>query len=157
MTTTLGIGVIGMGWMGTAHSRSYRLVNDRFHDAGVRARLVEPRRVESEAAARRLESLRMRSKLGLQAPTHVFDEGRCMHGASQPAGRRDRAAVGHVSYETHAVVQVPDPDGCKASRLIEAGADVNAVDAYGRTALAQIEALEDTAIVALLREAASNR
>lgn len=40
MTTTLGIGVIGMGWMGTVHSRSYRMANDRYHDAGVRARLV---------------------------------------------------------------------------------------------------------------------
>ena len=40
MAQEIGIGVIGMGWMGTAHSRSYRLVNDRFHDSGVRARLV---------------------------------------------------------------------------------------------------------------------
>ena len=40
MITTLGIGVIGMGWMGTVHSRSYRMANDRFHDSGVRARLV---------------------------------------------------------------------------------------------------------------------
>ena len=29
-----------MGWMGTVHSRSYRQVNDRFHDAGFRADLV---------------------------------------------------------------------------------------------------------------------
>ena len=40
MAQEIGIGVIGMGWMGTVHSRSYRLVNDRFHDCGVRARLV---------------------------------------------------------------------------------------------------------------------
>ncbi|MFZ1753260.1 MAG: Gfo/Idh/MocA family oxidoreductase [Caldilineaceae bacterium] len=31
---------MGMGWMGTVHSRSYRMVNDRFHDSPVRARLV---------------------------------------------------------------------------------------------------------------------
>ena len=40
MAQEIGIGVIGMGWMGTVHSRSYRLVNDRFHDSDVRARLV---------------------------------------------------------------------------------------------------------------------
>ena len=40
MVQEIGIGVIGMGWMGTAHSRSYRLANDRFHDSGVRTRLV---------------------------------------------------------------------------------------------------------------------
>jgi len=38
--TTINVGVIGMGWMGSAHSRSYRAVMDRFYDKGVRARLV---------------------------------------------------------------------------------------------------------------------
>jgi predicted dehydrogenase len=40
MKHTLGIGVIGMGWMGMVHSRGYRQANDRFHESGVRARLV---------------------------------------------------------------------------------------------------------------------
>lgn len=40
MTKTIGVGVIGMGWMGMAHSRSYSLVGDRFCDKGVSARLV---------------------------------------------------------------------------------------------------------------------
>ena len=40
MRRTIGIGVVGMGWMGDAHSRSYRLVGDRFRDRGVDARLV---------------------------------------------------------------------------------------------------------------------
>ncbi len=40
MARTVGIGVIGMGWMGEVHSRSYRLVRDRFHDRGIDARLV---------------------------------------------------------------------------------------------------------------------
>lgn len=40
MSQEIGIGVIGMGWMGTVHSRSYRQVNDRFYDSGIRARLV---------------------------------------------------------------------------------------------------------------------
>jgi predicted dehydrogenase len=34
------IGVIGMGWMGEAHSRAYRLVSDRFAERGISARLV---------------------------------------------------------------------------------------------------------------------
>jgi predicted dehydrogenase len=40
MTRTIGIGVIGMGWMGEAHSRAYNQVADRFHEAGLRPRLV---------------------------------------------------------------------------------------------------------------------
>lgn len=37
---TVGVGVIGMGWMGTAHSRAYKAVQDRFHDARIEARLI---------------------------------------------------------------------------------------------------------------------
>ncbi|MFN8492898.1 MAG: Gfo/Idh/MocA family oxidoreductase [Caldilineaceae bacterium] len=40
MATTLGIGVIGMGWMGMAHSRAYRNIPDRFYDSGIRPKLV---------------------------------------------------------------------------------------------------------------------
>src|SRR5215472_15765786 len=29
-----------MGWMGTVHSRSYRILSDRFHNDAIRARLV---------------------------------------------------------------------------------------------------------------------
>lgn len=38
--TTIGIGVIGMGWMGQTHSRAYKLIKDRFFDAGIEPRLV---------------------------------------------------------------------------------------------------------------------
>jgi predicted dehydrogenase len=40
MTRTIGIGVIGMGWMGGVHSRAYRQIADRFGDSGIRPRLV---------------------------------------------------------------------------------------------------------------------
>jgi predicted dehydrogenase len=40
MRQTIGVGVIGMGWMGTVHSRAYRAVADRFHDSGFEAKLV---------------------------------------------------------------------------------------------------------------------
>jgi predicted dehydrogenase len=40
MTHTIGIGVIGMGWMGEVHSRAYREIQDRFYDSGIQARLV---------------------------------------------------------------------------------------------------------------------
>ncbi|MCY3762754.1 MAG: gfo/Idh/MocA family oxidoreductase, partial [Gemmatimonadetes bacterium] len=40
MARTTGIGVIGMGWMGQVHSRSYRTVADRFWDSGLQPRLV---------------------------------------------------------------------------------------------------------------------
>ena len=40
MARTIGIGVIGMGWMRTVHSRSYRNLADRFHSAGLRAQMI---------------------------------------------------------------------------------------------------------------------
>lgn len=40
MTQTIGIGVIGMGWMGEVHSRSYRAIPDRFYESGIQPRLV---------------------------------------------------------------------------------------------------------------------
>ena len=40
MTQAIGIGVIGMGWMGMAHSRAYRNISDRFYDSGIRPKLV---------------------------------------------------------------------------------------------------------------------
>ncbi|MBC7813159.1 MAG: Gfo/Idh/MocA family oxidoreductase [Burkholderiales bacterium] len=36
----IGVGVIGMGWMGQVHSRSYQMISQRFPDAGLSARLV---------------------------------------------------------------------------------------------------------------------
>jgi predicted dehydrogenase len=40
MVRTIGVGVIGMGWMGQVHSRSYNQIRDRFHGSGVVPRLV---------------------------------------------------------------------------------------------------------------------
>lgn len=40
MGRVVGVGVIGMGWMGEAHSRAYRLVSDRFAERGILARLI---------------------------------------------------------------------------------------------------------------------
>jgi len=36
----IGVGVIGMGWMGMAHSRAYRQVADRFYDSNFQPRMV---------------------------------------------------------------------------------------------------------------------
>ncbi|MDB5076066.1 MAG: putative oxidoreductase [Chloroflexi bacterium] len=38
--TQIGIGVIGMGWMGGVHSRAYNQIPDRFHDQGIESRLI---------------------------------------------------------------------------------------------------------------------
>jgi predicted dehydrogenase len=51
MTKIVGIGLIGAGWMGTAHSRAYLQAFDRFPDSGIRARLVTCAD-ESESRAR---------------------------------------------------------------------------------------------------------
>jgi predicted dehydrogenase len=40
MTTTIGIGVIGFGWMGQAHSRAFRDIPVYFPDSGIDPRLV---------------------------------------------------------------------------------------------------------------------
>jgi predicted dehydrogenase len=40
LTTTIGVGVIGFGWMGQAHSRAYRNIPVYFPDEGIRPRLV---------------------------------------------------------------------------------------------------------------------
>lgn len=40
MRKTVGVGVIGMGWMGECHSRSYRAITDRFYEDGIDPRLV---------------------------------------------------------------------------------------------------------------------
>ena len=40
MSKIIGIGVIGMGWMGQVHSRSYRQVPDRFRESGIVPRLI---------------------------------------------------------------------------------------------------------------------
>jgi predicted dehydrogenase len=56
MTHTIGIGVIGMGWMGEAHSRSYRAIPDRFAASGIQPRLVacaDSVAARAEAAQRR--------------------------------------------------------------------------------------------------------
>ena len=48
--TTVGIGLVGFGWMGQAHSRAYRDLPVYFQDAGIRPRLVvESKEVEVEA------------------------------------------------------------------------------------------------------------
>lgn len=40
MHRTIGIGIIGMGWMGDVHSRSYNTLPDRFHESGIVPRLI---------------------------------------------------------------------------------------------------------------------
>ncbi len=40
MTKTIGIGVVGFGWMGQAHSRSYRSIPAYYPEVGIRPQLV---------------------------------------------------------------------------------------------------------------------
>jgi len=68
MTRTIGIGVIGMGWMGAVHSRSYRQIADRFPDSGIRPRLVI---CADEVAARVLEG---QERFGFETHTVHWEE-----------------------------------------------------------------------------------
>ena len=61
--TTLGIGIIGMGWMGQVHARSYSLARQRFPDGDVAARPV----ICSDNVAARAESAR--EVLGFECAT----------------------------------------------------------------------------------------
>jgi len=61
--TELGIGIIGMGWMGQVHARSYSLARQRFPDGGVSARLV----ICSDNVERRAEAAR--DLLGFESAT----------------------------------------------------------------------------------------
>lgn len=56
MTRTIGVGIIGMGWMGEVHSRAYRAIPDRFHDSGIKPRLIvcaDPVEARAQAAQQR--------------------------------------------------------------------------------------------------------
>ncbi len=53
---TIGIGIIGMGWMGEVHSRSYRAIPDRFHESAIQPRLIvcaDPVAARAELAQQR--------------------------------------------------------------------------------------------------------
>jgi predicted dehydrogenase len=56
MTRTIGIGIIGMGWMGEVHSRAYRAIPDRFGESDLQPRLV----VCADAVAHRAQAAQKR-------------------------------------------------------------------------------------------------
>ncbi len=62
--TQIGIGVIGMGWMGNVHSRAYRQIPDRFHDQGIEPRLIVCADADSARAAA------ARSQFGFERATN---------------------------------------------------------------------------------------
>ena len=64
----LGIGIIGMGWMGQVHARSYSLIAQRFSEDGLAARLV----ICSDSVAARAEQAR--ETLGFEAETTCWQE-----------------------------------------------------------------------------------
>ncbi len=51
MIRKIGVGVIGMGWMGEAHSRAYREIRDRFYESGFQPRLISCSDTISQRAA----------------------------------------------------------------------------------------------------------
>ncbi len=63
MASTIGIGVIGMGWMGTVHSRSYTGIPSRFDDDDLHPRLI----ICADAVEARAQ--KAQSKLGFQQYT----------------------------------------------------------------------------------------
>src|SRR5690349_15003695 len=68
MPRTIGVGVIGMGWMGMVHARSYRQIPDRFAESGIEPRLVI---CGDEVEDRAREA---RSRMGFEAFTRDWRE-----------------------------------------------------------------------------------
>ena len=89
MGRVVGIGVVGMGWMGEAHSRSYRLVSDRFVERGISARLVACADAdEGRAAAARARFWLRAGDLGLaRRRRRPGDRGDQHHGTQRHASR----------------------------------------------------------------------
>jgi predicted dehydrogenase len=68
MVRTIGVGVIGMGWMGQVHSRAYNQLRDRFHESGIVPRLV----ICSDAVEARAREARER--FGFKQSTTAWQE-----------------------------------------------------------------------------------
>lgn len=68
MTKTIGIGIIGMGWMGQVHARSYRQVPIRFPELDLQPRLV----ICSDNVQERAENAK--SILGFESATTDWHE-----------------------------------------------------------------------------------
>lgn len=68
MASTVGIGIIGMGWMGAVHGRAYRQIRQRFPDSGLVPELV----ICADDVATRCEEAR--DKLGFTRITTDWHE-----------------------------------------------------------------------------------
>jgi predicted dehydrogenase len=119
MGRVVGIGVVGMGWMGEAHSRAYRLVADRFADRGISARLVACADVD----AGRAEAARAR--FGFERSTTDW------------RGVVDNPAVEAIS------ITAPNASHLAVIRAaLEAGKHVNCEKPVGRTPEETLEAAQ---------------
>ena len=68
MTASIGIGLIGFGWMGQAHSRAYRNIPVYFPDSGIRPRLA----AVADSVPARVDLAR--ESFGFAAGTHDWRE-----------------------------------------------------------------------------------
>jgi predicted dehydrogenase len=119
MSHTVGIGVIGMGWMGEVHSRSYRAVQDRFFESGIRPRLVIcSDNIESRARA-------AHERFGFESSTTDW-----------------RAVIAHPDVEA---VNITAPNGLHLEMVraaVEAGKHVLCEKPVGRDPTETIQAFE---------------
>jgi predicted dehydrogenase len=59
---TVGIGLVGVGWMGRVHGASYRRVPDHYPDCDGRARLVIAADEDEERARRAVDEIGFRER-----------------------------------------------------------------------------------------------
>ena len=108
MEREIGVGVIGMGWMGRVHTSSYRRVVEHFPDLGVRPRLA----IASDVAEERREHAR---RIGFAATTDDW-----------------RAVVDHPDVEAISVTAPNNLHREMAVAAIEAGKHVWVEKPVGR-------------------------
>jgi len=123
MSRVIGVGVIGMGWMGEVHSRSYRQIVERFPECPLHPRLVmcaDDVEARASAARRRfgfekqttdwrrviedpdveVVNIAAPNNLHLEIVRHTASRGKHIF-CEKPVGRnpRETAAIEHLAHQ----------------------------------------------------------
>ena len=117
MTRPIRIGLVGFGWMGQAHSRSYRSIPAYFPDAGIQPRLVAIADTVPERTALAVDNFGLGS-LGIDI-TFVGD---LRHESALALRCVLRAVIRYVSHAVERTVlrmRKVDPGAIGIGRLVQ--------------------------------------
>ena len=120
MERQVGIGVIGMGWMGRVHASSYRRVLEHFPDLGVRPRLVMAADVSEE---RRAHAERVGFEVTTDDWRAVIDDPRVeVVNVTLPNVMHREVAVAALEAGKHVWVEKPVGRGLEDTAAVAAAA-----------------------------------